>query len=159
MMQMNHTMRTILDERQILYRIDELGLEPGLASLLSSRIMEIKGCYFLQALIPDGFDIEEALKSAFDQTEIECDINHIHVNEYLDQPVENDVHLIRQGVRYAFLLQTLLPKTVDFKVIFACTYDPFIDCNIRFHKKRFGEDWVADNLDNYEEAVLLLDRA
>lgn len=154
---MNEAMKKLFDEYQLSKRVNEIRLEPRLVSLLSSGFIELNGCYFLQALLPAGFDIEEAERSAFDRTEIECDINHIHVGDYLDRPEGNIKSLIEQGVRYAFSLRDLLPESADFKVILACTFEPNTDCNIRFHKQRLGEEWLADNLEKYNEALLLLD--
>ncbi len=156
-MKMNNRMKTLFEEYEILQWIDKIGLESRLEYLLSSGIIEINRCYFLQALLPEGFNIEEAVKSAFDRTELECEINHIHIDDFIELSKENTKVLLEQSIRYAFLLQNRLPPTVDFKVILACTFDPMVDCNVRFHKQRLGEDWLANDIDNYSEALLVLD--
>jgi hypothetical protein len=119
-------------------------------------IVEIKGCFFLKALLPDEFNIDEALRSSFDQTDIECQINHIHLDEYIKQLERNIKTLVEQGVNYAFALKALLPETKDFNVIFACTHDPLTDCNVRFHKRRVDQKWLTDDIESYEEALFVI---
>ena len=156
-MKTNHLMRKLIDEYQTLQKMDKRRLEYNLESLILRGIVEMEGCYFLQALLPEGFDIKTAKLSSVDQTEIECDINHIHLDNYINQAEKNIKYLLEQGVLYAYSLQVLLPKSVDFKVILACTFEPIIDCNIRFHKQRFKEEWLRENLENYNEAILVLE--
>jgi len=152
----NNSMKKILEMNEIISRINNIKLEPKLASILAGGIVEIDGCYFLKELVPLEFNLEEAEKHAFDLTEIECDINHIHIGDYVSQSKDNIPKIIEQGTRYTLSLQELLPRDENFKVIQACTFEPIFDCNVRFHKQRVGEKWVMDDIEKYEEAVMVL---
>lgn len=158
-MEINQLMKNMLQKYKILGRIEEIILEPRLASLLSKGIIEFDRCYFLHALLPIGFDVREAEQSSFDRTDLECTLNHIHIGDFIERDKKNKKVLIEQGICYAYSLQSLLPETEEFSVILAFTFDPIIDCNVRFHMQRPGERWLATDLEKYEEALLVLGKS
>jgi hypothetical protein len=156
-MKTNLAMTNILGDIEKLLSLRKIGLEPELTSILSDGIVELDDCIFLRALLPYDFDINLAIRTAFDRTDLECEINHIHIGDYLIQSKKSVNYLLEQGVSYAFGLQDLMSGTYNVKIILAYTLEPNIDCNIRFHKKRVGEEWLADNLEEFDEALLVLD--
>jgi hypothetical protein len=86
-----------------------------------------------------------------DRTGYESFINHVHLR--FDQTRESLVSCLR----YAQALQTGLARLQPrrhFQIIVAVGED---DCAVRFHEVRSGESWVAENLEGYSEAVLVLD--
>ena len=86
-----------------------------------------------------------------DRTGYESFINHVHLR--FDQTRESLVSCLR----YALALQTGLARLQPrrhFQIIVAVGED---DCTVRFHELRIGESWVAENLEGYSEAVLVLD--
>ncbi len=153
---MNSVMSKWLNEYQVLQRLDTLKLEPRLIAILSTGILEVEGCYLLRAELPEAFDLKEAIKTLFDRTGIECFFNHIHIGDYIDRPEINMKFLLEQGLLYTNALHDILPNPEEFNVILAYSSDPIIDCNVRFHKKRNKEEWLAKNIDGYDEGILVL---
>ncbi len=158
-MKMNKSMKKLLGELSIVPKNKEVKLEARLVSLLMGGIVDYAGCFFLRDLLPANFDIQASLEAAFDQTGLECEINHIHVDDYvgLDKSIGCEKFFIEQGMCYAFSLQKLLCKSGDFKIILSCTFGPIFDCNIRFHKKRLGEIWLEADLEKCDDSVMVLE--
>ena len=84
-MKTNLAMTNILGDIEKLLSLRKIGLEPELTSILSDGIVELDDCIFLRALLPYDFDINLAIRTAFDRTDLECEINHIHIGDYLIQ--------------------------------------------------------------------------
>jgi hypothetical protein len=155
-MNQNHSMKILLSKNNISLPTSFNDLELGLQDILTGGILEISDCYLLRKLIPFNFDVKEAIKQSFDKTQLECDINHIHVKDYLRTTNIDESYLLKQGLGYAYRLNEMLSKSNGFNVIFSYTTDPILDCNIRFHKKRVDEEWLNSDLENYDEAILTL---
>ncbi len=156
-MKINHLMHEILEDQSIFKHPYDVKLEPRLEAILTDGIVKLEDCIFFRAFVPENFDIDLAIQSSYDRTELECLINHIHVDDYLDQPPKSLYTLLEQGIRFASNLQVLLAKTCQAIIILAFTLDPIVDCNIRFHKKRPEEKWLADEIERYDEALLIFD--
>jgi hypothetical protein len=91
-----------------------------------------------------------------DVTGFECFVNHIHVEDQLHY--DDPLALLRQGVAFGLAvwrqLRSAFPSK-PFKVIVAATAP---SCGVRFHLVRPGEEWLASDLDGYqEEAILVLE--
>jgi hypothetical protein len=156
-MKTNRLMENLLKQYQISIKMDPHILDASLKSILSKGIIEMDGCYFLQALLPDGFDIKRAMLSSIDRTGLESEVNHIHLNDSIKYPDGNGKYFLEQGIQYAFSLKASLPKSAKFKIILAYTLEPIIDCNIRFYKQRNDEEWLKEDLDNYNEAIFVIE--
>jgi len=86
-----------------------------------------------------------------DRTGYECFINHVHL------PFEQTRESLLACLRYAIALQSGLAELQPrrhFQIIVSVGET---DCTVRFHEDRSGESWVAENLDGYTEAVLVLE--
>lgn len=93
-----------------------------------------------------------------DLTGFECFVNHVHVEEELDGPIESATSLLKQAIAFAFAtmnqLRSVFPRK-SFRVIVAATAS---GCGVRFHVVRPKEEWLARDLDGYgEEAILVLE--
>ena len=85
-----------------------------------------------------------------DRTGYECFINHVHL------PFEQTRESLLSCLRYAIALQSGLAELQPrrhFQIIVSVGE---ADCTVRLHEDRSGESWVAENLDGYTEAVLVL---
>jgi len=131
-------------------------LSEELSHLLAQGFMEFGGATIFTAMR----NIAKRVKpeNFSDKTAFECFVNHIHVEDQLDEPVLDRRGLLKQSIAFALTidrqLRSIFPAK-PFKVIVAANAD---GCGVRFHAVRPGEEWLASNLDGYaEEAILVLE--
>jgi hypothetical protein len=86
-----------------------------------------------------------------DRTGYESFINHVHLR--FEQSRESLVSCLRYTIALQTGLARLQPRR-HFQIIVAVDEG---DCTVRFHEVRIGESWVAENLEGYSEALLVLD--
>jgi len=154
-MKMNFRMRARLAHTEVSDLIQSLELSESLRNLLVSQIVEFEGCIFLEPLLKLS---PNATLSLFpDRTGFECFVNHIHVEDYLDQndgtnPTSN--LQLASCIRFAMKLKERLGEYQSkgrFRVIITSDDET---CTVRFHKIRENETWLSEDLEQYrEEAV------
>src|SRR5260370_27877134 len=86
-----------------------------------------------------------------DRTGYECFVNHVHL------PFSSTRESLLSCLRYAITLKSVLSQLQprrQFQIIVSIGEG---GCTVRFHEDRSGESWVADNLEGYPEAVLVLE--
>ncbi len=91
-----------------------------------------------------------------DLTGYECFVNHVHIEDYLGDVVDSD-ELLKQGLAFAHKTVEGLRSSFPgkrFKVIVAVNES---GCNVRFHQIRDGENWLSDDLEKYQEAILVVE--
>src|SRR5688500_8045888 len=131
-------------------------LSKGLSRLVRQGFTELDGAIVFTAMLdsaerikPDNFP---------DLTGYECFINHIHVEDQVENSLLVRSILLKQGVTFALAIRSQLRSAFPgkpFNVIVAFN-EP--SCGVRFHSVRLGEEWLAKNLDGYaEEAILVLE--
>jgi len=91
-----------------------------------------------------------------DETGVECLLNKIHVDDYLDEmtPVKEMVII---AIAYALKLQdALLASALDgsFRIIISGD-SVGNSCTVRFHRLRPDQVWLADDLESYKEEALM----
>ena len=87
-----------------------------------------------------------------DDTGYEANVNHFHVDaSTVDKAVLLGIASFRALVH---LLETSSDQPC--KVILSIDSE-FKSAAIRFHVKRSGEDWLAPDLDGYDEPVMVVD--
>lgn len=156
-MKINKAMSSALLQYKINIEFQEKILSPRLQKLLTGGVCELKGCSFLEKLLPKGFNIDEAIKLSFDRTQIECDINHIHIEDYIDTRENTKKTLLEQGLLFGIGLQQLLIGKYKFMIIISFSQGQFPDCIVRFHKKRVKENWLVNDISTYEEGIAVID--
>jgi hypothetical protein len=94
----------------------------------------------------------------FDETAFECFVNHIHL------PFDGTGKTLTRCLEYAVTLENaLIPLTTDrrFRVIVSLSDDgefPKSACTVRFHQIRTGQNWILEDLEEYEsDAILVFD--
>lgn len=154
---MNDAMMDVISRFQ--FGIDDKNgiLAPKLEELIIGGICELRGCFFLANLLPSEFDIDIARKQSFDQTQLECDINHIHIEDYLDSQLFSEKTLLEQSFLYGRKLRDLFDDGEKYLIIISLSNDQFLDCNVRFHKKRPGEEWLGNDINLYEECIAIIE--
>lgn len=153
---MNETMRSILGQALPADFAKGEKLSEELSQLLAQGFADLDGTIVFAA----NRHIAENVKPEHfpDATGFECFVNHIHVEDHLDEPAPNRLALLKQAITFALAtesqLRTMFPAE-PFKVIIAANVD---GCGVRFHYSRPGEEWLATDLDRYgKEAILVLE--
>jgi len=131
-------------------------LSEKLSQVLAQGFSVLDGAVVFTSLrkIAGSLDV----KNFPDLTGFECFVNHIHVEDELDGPVDSRTRLLRQAIAFAVAvnnqLHSLFPGKA-FRVIVAASGS---GSGVRFHAVRPEEEWLASDLDGYEEeAVLVLE--
>jgi hypothetical protein len=118
---------------------DPKALPQKLLALLNAGFVEVDQCVFLVVLKKTA----SVQRLDFpDLTSYECFVNHIHIEEYLENGGLPPLEMLGRGLALAHELQTLLAKlhgTKHFRIIVAF---PGPTCTVRFHTVRPDEDWV-----------------
>jgi hypothetical protein len=126
----------------------------ALQTVLSQGIARENDC-FLFAANRDG--ARSAPESRFqDMTGYECFVNLVHVARHGEDDKESLAAALDFAAGTRRLLESLPEPRPEFRVILTVDTD---SCSIRFHARRNGESWLADDLEKYEEAVAVLDAA
>jgi len=93
-----------------------------------------------------------------DRTGYECFVNHIHIEDYLENGGLHPLEMLGRGIALARELKIRLGQLhgdKHFRIIVA--FDGS-SCTVRFHTVRPDEEWVDKNLDRYrEEAIAVLE--
>jgi hypothetical protein len=103
-------------------------------------------------LLKNGSEQAKSLKlDQFpDKTGLEAFINHVHF------PLDDSRESLLKCLRYATDLQEELMRVGadrKFRILMSLRND---GCVIRFHQVRPNENWIADDLEGYEEEGILL---
>lgn len=155
-MRINQRMRAILGRTSLDTFSEKITLSEELSGLLRQGFTDLDGAVVFTAMRdsaerikPDNFP---------DLTGYECFVNHIHVEDHVEDSLSGQSVLLRQGVAFALATENQLRSAFTgklFKVIVAFNE---LGCGVRFHSVRLGEEWLAKNLDEYaEEAILVLE--
>jgi len=132
-------------------------LSRRLVELLDSGFTRVDRCVFLKA--QEKLRGNGKLEDFPDRTGYECFVNHIHVEDYLDQS-DNVSQLVRlgQGVAFAYQMKEGLSSfsaNENFRLIVSSDE---LSCSVRFHVIRNAEEWLSSDINSYEhEAILVLD--
>jgi len=156
-MKTNKAMAAALLKYQIENEFQVIILSKKLQRLLTGGVCELKDCIFLEKLLPKGFNIDEAIRLSFDRTQVECDVNHIHIEDFIDEQGNIEKTILEQGLLFGARLQQLLVDKYKFMIIISFSQGQFPDCIVRFHKKRVKENWLVNDIDTYEEGIAVID--
>jgi hypothetical protein len=126
-------------------------LAPQLSNVLAQGLIHSEGCIILKSQME--LVSSEVRKRFTDKTGFECFVNHIHVEDYA--PGEMCI-LLQQSMAFGKELErTLLKAGVTEPVQYIIAGDTD-EMNIRFHVLREGEEWLAQDIERYEEAVAVV---
>jgi hypothetical protein len=158
---MNSSMAALLQSQEVTALLASTELAPGLRELAESDFVDMRGCTFLKALRPEGFNVARRLSLSVDRTELEVDVNTIYTPSYFNhEEVTPTVLLLVHGLIYAREIARRLDTRGRFRVI--CSYhggELFLpDCDVRFHRARRGHDWLRPDLEEYRlNSILVFD--
>ena len=118
---------------------DAKALPQKLLALLNAGFVEADHCVFLKAL-KSAASVQRL--DFPNLTSYECFVNHIHIEEYLENGGLPPLEMLGRGLALAHELQTRLAKLPGpkrFRIIVAF---PGPTCTVRFHTVRSDEEWV-----------------
>jgi hypothetical protein len=151
----NQTMDILYDEIRQENLDDSKALPQKLLTLLTGGFVEEEQCVFL-ALLKKQSPVQRPDFS--DCTGYECFVNHIHVEDYLENGGLPPLEMLGRGIALAQELKSRLARlhgAKHFRIIVA--FDGR-GCTVRFHTVRPDEEWVDKNLKAHaEEAIAVLD--
>lgn len=136
----------------------------GLALIATGGFQETDGCIVLRSS-PGVFATRRTREILGDETGIEVALSKIHIEQFLDKPVDF-FELSRLGLDFGFLLRKELMTSGivgPFRVIVSSQRaDPALNvgdtCTVRFHRERAGQVWLDDDLERYAgEGIAVLD--
>jgi hypothetical protein len=161
---MNNRMRALLEETSIQIPESLDPLRTALRRIVDSGLIENEGCFFLKALNIRTFDVKKALEKYEDKTGLECSTNNLYIQSIIYTTPCNAISdikfVLKQGIQYAIYLSKRISMFGHFKIILSLSLDSenpgIVDCSVRFHLIRQGENWISENLEDYcDDAVLV----
>lgn len=138
-MKTNRQMELLYDEIREENLDDPKALPQRLLAVLSAGFVDEEQCVFLSALKQTA-PVERA--DFPNRTAYECFVNHIRVEDYLENGGLPPVEMVGRGIALARELKSRLcelHRTKHFRIIVAA-HD--ITCSVRFHTVRPDEEWV-----------------
>ncbi|RJG12039.1 hypothetical protein D3879_01550 [Pseudomonas cavernicola] len=124
-------------------------LPPELSELLAPGFFKRDGCTFLASLAKG--DTNVSASDFPDKTGYECFVNSVHIDDY----VECDY------VVYACLFVeeffNAWRSSNSSEIARAIISSDELGALVKFHVARGGESWVGEDLEKYEEAILVAD--
>ncbi len=150
-MKTNPRMEALYEEIQEDHLDDPKALPQKLVKLLDQGFTEEDQCVFLAHLRKDA----PVQRLDFpDRTAYECFVNHVHLEDYLENGGLPPMTLLGRAIAFAReLLQRLsrLQGTKEFRVIVASDGQT---STVRFHTIRPAEQWVSKGVDGFREEAL-----
>ena len=128
--------------------LNETLLCPSLMEVLDSGFILVDDLIFIKKL--KAIETNATLEDFVDRTGYECFINSVNIDDY----TEGD--FLKTGIAYVsavFKKWKLINSKDEIFAIFSL--DEF-GLKIKLHLNRIGERWLSNDLDKYEEAVLVI---
>jgi len=126
-----------------------LQLPDELSALLAAGFVEVNGCAFLTSLIAK--DTNASGDDFPDRTGYECFVNSLHIDDYVESDFLECACLFVSEAFKQWRAQSI-PSLLQAII----SYDEFGSL-VKFHVVRSGESWVDEDIDSYEDAILVLD--
>lgn len=125
------------------------GLPPELLEISTDGFREADGCVVLDALFRRG--VNAGVDDFPDRTGFECFVNSIHIDDYVDARYLSTAFLFVDACLARWRKQGL---SGTMRAIVSC--DEF-GANVKFHLAREAESWLAEDLEGYEDPILVVD--
>ena len=154
-MKTNRPMDVLYDEVRQENLDDPKALPQKLLTLLTAGFVEEDQCLFLAFLKKDA----PVKRLDFpDCTAYECFVNHIHIEDYLENGGLPPLEMVGRGIALARELKDRLSRLhggKHFRIIVAFNG---ATCTVRFHTVRPDQEWIDKSVNGHsEEAVAVLE--
>jgi hypothetical protein len=148
----NQQMEMLYDEIRQENLDDPKALPQKLVALLSGGFIEDEQCVFL-SLLKKAAPVKRI--DFPDRTKYECFVNHIHIEEYLENGGLPPLELLGRGFALARELKTQLSRLHGAKRFHIIVAFQGTGCTVRFHTVRPDEEWIDKEAGL--EAIAVLD--
>ena len=152
-MKANQRMDVLYDEVHAENFDDPKALPQKLLTMLNEGFVEEDQCMFLSLLKKNA----PVKRPDFpDCTGYECFVNHIHVEDYLENGGLPPLEVLGRGLALAYELKARLARMhgdKHFRIIVAFNG---LNCSVRFHTVRPDEEWVDKDLLGYAEGAVAI---
>ena len=145
MLRMNKKMSDLINDMSCKTK----SLPADLSNHISMGFCKRNGCQLLSALSNKQVNVD--LNNFPDKTGYECFFNSVHIDDYVESNYLDNAFLFIDELFKAWrqhdkneLLNAIVSKD-EFGLV------------VKFHLERIGESWVSDNLEKYEDAILIVD--
>ncbi|MCE9526871.1 MAG: hypothetical protein K8R36_12540 [Planctomycetales bacterium] len=120
----------------------------GLRRIVDAGLIMVDGCCLSRELASKS---HAALVNFPDRTGYECFVNHVHVDDFAAG------HWVPEAVRFVTALCARAKREYPDQSFRAIVSTDGLSCVARFHVLRPGECWGVDDLETYDECVLVMD--
>ena len=147
-------METLCEEIRNENLDDPKALPQKLLTLLSAGFVEEEQCVFLSVKKPT---VPVHRRDFRDCTDYECYVNHIHIEDYLENGGLPPLEMLGRGIAFARELKDRLARlhgAKHFRIIVA--FNGF-SCTVRFHSVRPDEEWLDKDVNANEKAVVVFE--
>lgn len=124
-------------------------LDHSLVEIAESGFRNKDGCFFLGKCF--GIDTNTSANDFPDKTGYECFINSVNIDDYVDDGY------LEQAVCFVRSVFSQWNKLRESKTLIAIVSLDELGLKVKFHLDRSGEQWLSDELEDYEESILVVD--
>lgn len=124
-------------------------LAPSLQRIAKHGFIRTDGCCLIADLLPESTNVTRF--SFPDRTGYECFINTIHIEDY------DDKSPLSQAFKFVMCVFDIWRQSDADQTLVAIVSVDELSVVVRFHVKRPGEHWVGQNLEAYEDPIMLID--
>jgi hypothetical protein len=134
--------------KRVLLNKEAIGYYPKgeLDAIADQGFFASEDCYLLSAYA----HLSRGKRADFmDPTGYECFYNSVSIGDYVDN------NLLCEGIRFIERIFAVWKATHPSIMLVAILLLDDDDATVKIHVKRPGENWLSDNLDVYEEPILV----
>jgi len=133
---------------------DPKALPQKLLAVLNAGFVEKDQCVFLAQLKKS---VQVQRPDFSNRTGYECFVNHLHMEDYLENGGLPPLETLGRGLAFAQELKerlSALGGLRHFRIIVACNGST---CTVRFHTLRHDEEWLDQDVDTLSYATAVLE--
>lgn len=145
MLKMNSEMSKIYRKVSLI----NVELDHGLSKIAESGFKNQGGCFFLEECFE--LDTNVSINDFPDKTGYECFINSVNIDGYVGE------RYLEQAVCFVSRVFYQWNKVQKSKKLIAMLSLDEFGLKVKFHVHRAGELWLSEDLEDYEESILVVD--
>ena len=130
-------------------KFDGTNLNIQLHNIATSGFKRIDDCFFLNKCL--GFDTNASFSDFQDKTGYECFINSVNIDDYVEGA------LLEQSVLFVREVCHQWNKFILNKTLVSILSLDEMGVNVKFHVRRVGEQWLSDDLEDFDECILIFE--
>ncbi|WP_077530135.1 hypothetical protein [Vreelandella utahensis] len=124
-------------------------LDRGLREIAESGFSSKNGCFLIRKCAE--IDTNAKINDFPDKTGYECFINSVNIDDYIES------FYLEQGIRFVRSVFNHWNESNGNRKLIAILLMDELTFKVKFHVQRSGERWLADDLEDYEESLMMVD--